>query len=409
MTQVPSSRPPVPRLHDSLARPVFLLACAALVLSACAGGAPARKSGPVPVTQGKYKVGSPYKIRGNWYHPVEDWDYDQVGVASWYGHPFHGRKTANGETFNKEALTAAHPTLPLPSRVRVTNLANGKSIIVRVNDRGPFAHGRIIDMSERSAEVLGFKLQGTAKVRVEAIGKAPVRIAKHDDGASLNARDATFALAEAPQTLAPAPVRAPVGVAPAAPIPPARSMAPVADSVAVPVSPAIRAPTYRYAPQSPVQPAPIPSPRVLAGAAPRPNTAGAAVPERPAVASQPLTAPGAEPEPLPVAAAGFAVLPRRAPEVYRPEPTAAHPAPKPPRPLYVQAGAFSDRDNAERLRSTLMAMGNTAGSVAVTPLKTDAGYLYRVRLGPMVSVDEADQARRQLAALGHTGAQIIVE
>ncbi len=120
-------------------------------------------------SQGKYKVGSPYKIKGKKYYPAVDYNYNRTGIASWYGPNFHGKKTANGEIFDQNELTAAHKTLPLPSIVRVTNLENGRSLIVRVNDRGPYAYGRIIDMSKRAAELLGFKNKGVAKVRVQVL------------------------------------------------------------------------------------------------------------------------------------------------------------------------------------------------------------------------------------------------
>ena len=117
---------------------------------------------------GHFKVGSPYKVAGKTYVPAIHKKYDEIGVASWYGVPggFHGAKTANGDVFNKESLTAAHRTLPMPSLVRVINLENNKSVILMVNDRGPFAHNRIIDVSEKAAKMLGFKNKGTAKVRV---------------------------------------------------------------------------------------------------------------------------------------------------------------------------------------------------------------------------------------------------
>lgn len=123
---------------------------------------------------GIYKIGTPYQIEGEWYYPQEDTAYVASGVASWYGPKFHGRRTANGEIFNMNLLTAAHPTLPMPVRVRVTNLENDRSIIVRVNDRGPFKKNREIDMSRRAAEVLGFLEKGTARVRVEYLGRAPL-------------------------------------------------------------------------------------------------------------------------------------------------------------------------------------------------------------------------------------------
>lgn len=129
---------------------------------------------PVPKGGGRYKVGSPYKIAGRWYTPREEPGYNRVGIASWYGDLFHGRYTANGEIFDMDALTAAHPTLPLPSYVRVTNLQNGRSLVLRVNDRGPYAHDRIIDLSRASAHALGYGRAGTARVRVQYLGPAPL-------------------------------------------------------------------------------------------------------------------------------------------------------------------------------------------------------------------------------------------
>ncbi len=137
----------------------------------------AEETPPVETTQadadGHYKIGKPYKVAGTWYTPAEDPDYDEVGRASWYGSGFHGRRTANGEIFDMASLSAAHPTLPLPSYARVTNLDNGRSVVVRLNDRGPYAHNRLIDVSERTAEVLGFKQDGSADVRVQFVGLAP--------------------------------------------------------------------------------------------------------------------------------------------------------------------------------------------------------------------------------------------
>ena len=118
-------------------------------------------------TGGVYKVGKPYKIMGKTYYPKEDYDYSEVGIASWYGSDFHNKKTANGERYDMNTLTAAHRTLPLPSIVKVTNLENGRSLVLRVNDRGPYAKNRIIDISKRGAQLLGFQTKGTAKVRVE--------------------------------------------------------------------------------------------------------------------------------------------------------------------------------------------------------------------------------------------------
>ena len=127
---------------------------------------------PEPMANPQYKVGNPYQIAGVWYYPKEEADYDQTGIASWYGSDFHGRLTANGEVFDRTIISAAHPTLPMPVNVRVTNLDNGRSIVVRINDRGPFVRGRIIDLSEQGAELLGFKDRGLARVRVTFISRA---------------------------------------------------------------------------------------------------------------------------------------------------------------------------------------------------------------------------------------------
>ncbi|MBC9881323.1 septal ring lytic transglycosylase RlpA family protein [Bradyrhizobium sp. INPA01-394B] len=129
---------------------------------------------PVPKGGGTYRVGKPYVVAGRTYVPEEDVNYRAEGMASWYGDDFHGRLTANGEVFDMGSLTAAHPTLPMPSYARVTNLSNGKSLVVRVNDRGPYHGNRLIDVSNKAAELLEFKGNGVARVRVEYVGRAPL-------------------------------------------------------------------------------------------------------------------------------------------------------------------------------------------------------------------------------------------
>ncbi|MDP1868685.1 MAG: septal ring lytic transglycosylase RlpA family protein [Bradyrhizobium sp.] len=129
---------------------------------------------PVPKGGGTYRVGKPYTVAGRVYVPEDDPNYRAEGMASWYGDDFHGRLTANGEVFDMTSLTAAHPTLPIPSYARVTNLSNGKSLIVRVNDRGPYHGNRLIDVSNRASELLEFKSKGVARVRVEYVGRAPL-------------------------------------------------------------------------------------------------------------------------------------------------------------------------------------------------------------------------------------------
>ena len=128
----------------------------------------------LPRGGGRDQIGKPYTVRGKVYYPKEDKDYKKTGYASWYGDAFHGRLTANGEIYDMTHLTAAHPTMPLPSYARVTNMANGNSVIVRVNDRGPYTHGRLIDLSKRAADMLDYKHAGTAKVQVEYVGRAPL-------------------------------------------------------------------------------------------------------------------------------------------------------------------------------------------------------------------------------------------
>lgn len=182
----------------------LVVLCGAIALSGCSGskrhaafkgtGSPYYKgSGPMPRGGGIWKVGTPYKIAGKKYYPRENTNYDNVGIASWYGPKFNRRKTANGEWFNMNDLTAAHPTLPLPVFAKVTNLRNGKNVVVRINDRGPYAHNREIDLSKATATRLGVIGRGTAKVRVQYLGKAPL------DGrlfADMSKRDQNMLLAK---------------------------------------------------------------------------------------------------------------------------------------------------------------------------------------------------------------------
>lgn len=176
------------------------LACAAILLGGCAGSsnwdtqiayAPEPKfpestwgvkaservashTAPVPKGGGVYKVGQPYKVGDKWYKPREQPGYDRIGIASWYGSDFHARKTANGEVYDMNALTAAHPTLPMPSYAYVTNLDNNRTVLVRINDRGPYVKDRLIDLSKAAADALALKTGGTGRVRVRYAGSAPL-------------------------------------------------------------------------------------------------------------------------------------------------------------------------------------------------------------------------------------------
>ena len=165
--------------------------------------------GPIPFGGGKYQVGNPYQVAGRTWTPHEQPGYDKTGVASWYGEAFHKRKTSNGEWFDMNTLTAAHATLPLPSYAMVTNLDNGRKVIVRINDRGPFVDTRIIDLSKKAADVLGYRNKGKTHVRVKLIGPAPLHdSSKHmlamndamNNGASLSQ---IAALADNPNSSAP--------------------------------------------------------------------------------------------------------------------------------------------------------------------------------------------------------------
>jgi len=275
---------------------------------------------------GNYKVGDPYQINGVWYYPAEDPNYNSTGIASWYGEPFHGRKTANGEIYDMNELTAAHQTLPMPSFVRVTNLENGRSIVVKVNDRGPFANGRIIDMSRRGAQLLGFDRQGTARVRVQAVGSP----------------DGTM-VAQAPAETEKPPVQA--------------------------------------APRGQVAAETLPPPSGVRGQGGQPVQPAQAGPSAVAVL-------GTQPPP-PVDLSSQAV----------------QQAPVRPTSIFVQAGAFSQYDNANRLRARL----STIGDAKVSQVSMRGVDLFRVRIGPLSNVEQADQTLAQVLSVGVSEARIVVE
>lgn len=275
--------------------------------------------GPAPV--GDYKVGNPYKVNGRWYYPKEDFEYVETGIASWYGPQFHGKRTANGEIFDQNQVTAAHPTLPLPSAVRVTNLENGRSIMLRINDRGPFARGRIIDLSRRAAQLLGFEKNGTAKVRVEILANESRQL-------KLAALDREGARLDQPQIAS--------------------------------------------------------SPRESVVATPLPGS-GQPVQQASTVGAAP---------PPPRGAAPIPVLP---PEV--------EVVPVAPTRIFVQTGAFSNFENALRMRDRMYPMGPTQ----ISRIFAGGLELYRVRIGPLRDVEAADATLQRVAQAGVDGAQLIVE
>jgi rare lipoprotein A len=317
--------------------PLSALAVVALVLAACAGtrhspGAGSSSAGDTRA-QGLYKVGKPYQIEGAWYYPAEDWTYNESGIASWYGEAFHGKNTANGETFDLNAITAAHRTLPLPTIVEVTNLDNGRTLQVRVNDRGPYARGRIIDLSRRSAQLLGFEGPGTAKVRVRILVPESIQaasLARHN-----GSDDKAVAALDAPPVPAPLPK---VAAQPLAPPPGVRAVAP---------------------PLPPSLPAPSPEP----------------VPQLAAVT----------PLPPPVEKVTVATVK--------------------PSQIFIQAGAFSRSDNANKVKNRI----DQLGPVKVTGVRAQGIEMYRVRLGPIPTVEEADRLLAQVVGSGLAEARIVVD
>src|SRR2546430_3452669 len=177
-----------------------LLVALGFILAGCSSSGPQSSehhSAGYHRGQPSYKVGAAYQINGVWYRPRVDYDYDETGLASWYGEAFDGQATANGEVFNLNELSAAHKTLPLPSVVEVTNLRNGRSLRLRVNDRGPYVDARVIDVSRRAAQLLGFEMAGTTPVRVRILKDESIEVAQ----AAMRGQAGRVQLAAAPRSL----------------------------------------------------------------------------------------------------------------------------------------------------------------------------------------------------------------
>ncbi|BCW89196.1 Endolytic peptidoglycan transglycosylase RlpA [Alphaproteobacteria bacterium SO-S41] len=322
---------PAPRaVLRLLARAVALLGLAFIVTACGTTGGSTDATGPHPTgAGGRYKVGSPYEVKGVWYYPQEDPLYDETGIASWYGPGFAGRKTANGEIFDPKLVSAAHKTLPMPVNVRVTNLENGKSIVARVNDRGPYKPGRIIDMSEQGAILLGFKAQGMTRVRVQFVGIADLPDGKPGQRVKGRGEEAAIGRESGART-------APSGAVESG------ELAPPPGTVAA-------------APPPPIAAAPVP----ISSAAP--------VDEADGTVTQ-------------VAVSGRGLI-------------------------YVQAGAFLARENADRLLRRLRSIAQ----FSISPKNIEGKMYYRVRAGPIDSVDEADGILDEVLRDGQSGAQIVVE
>lgn len=307
---------------------------------------------------------APYQVGGIWYVPREQPDYDQTGVASWYGQQFNLKATADGEMFDLNQFSAAHTTLPLPSLVEVTNLDNGRKLVVRVNDRGPFVGGRIIDLSQAAARELGYERAGTAHVRVRYVGPAPlagpdagVRYAKASPGPLTPAypirRDATTVAVSAPVS-----GRRPADeeIFGAADSPPADAFEP--------------APRPLVPPPTPVS---VSSLKPLPDAAP--TGAGRAT--------------GLTPALTPAAAALR--------EQVTPTPAAAANL------FRIQAGAFGDQENARRAAARLAAMG----TATIEPIQRGGVTLYRVTLPGPADEAEAYGVRDKVAAIGFADARVL--
>ena len=285
-------------------------------------------AGKQPV--GEYKIGNPYQIQGVWYYPAEDYEYDKTGISSWYGAQFHGRKTANGETYNMNALTAAHRTLPMPSYIRVTNLENGRSLILRVNDRGPFARGRILDVSRRGSQLLGFHKNGTARVRVQIMADRSRALAIRVKGQVQLAK-----------------IGSPITVD--------RLPKPKVKSEALPPLPGTQVSPEVPVPAAPAAPTPVAEPGPTLNAEP--------------------------------ADGEVSIVPVKRTNIF------------------IQAGAFGLFDNANKVRARL----TPYGPVKLTSVLVNGKDLYRVRMGPMASVSEADKMLESVTRAGFHDARIIVE
>ena len=291
-----------------------------------------------------YKLGKAYQIDGAWYYPKVDYDYNETGIASWYGADFHGKSTANGEVYDQNALTAAHKTLPMPTLVRVTNLENGRSIEVRINDRGPFVNNRIIDLTRRGAQLLGFESQGTARVRVQVMKEDSILLANKVGGAQL-----AYAGEPEPGGTAPKPLAAPQGQVITQTLPGGVQAAPAAPMTSQPLTP--------------TQP---PSNSMVG--LPKPSAAAAATG-------------------IPSLNGSVSVQPVK------------------PTNIFIQAGAFLQQSNAAKLTQKLGPLGQTR----VTPVQVGSQTFYRVRLGPIPRVEDADQLLQKVIETGQPDARIIVE
>lgn len=310
-----------------------------------------------------YIVGSPYQINGKWYYPRENFGYDKVGIASWYGPGFDGRRTANGETYDMDLLTAAHPTLPMPTLVSVTNLENGRSVTVRINDRGPFHGNRIIDLSRRAAEDLGLKRDGVGKVRVRVLRTASLRL-KRKAVAELNRIEERERRQEVAQQIQENEAR--------------RTKAEALADIAPASSPPPEASPRRSAAKT--APAAVKTTGIEQAMARRLNQIN----------------PGAGPT-----AVGRPI--RLHPD--SPRAAGVSPPDNDDRKLFIQVGSFTERSNALRTGERLRGIALTR----IAMRKVDRAVFYRVRVGPVASREEGRTLLGRIRGKGYKDARIVVE
>lgn len=343
---------------------------------------------------GTYKVGNPYRVGSVWYYPEEDFSLSETGIASWYGPDFHGHRTANGERYDQNELTAAHRTLQMPSLVRVTNLENGRSVVVRINDRGPFKHGRVIDVSKRAAELLGFIGKGTARVRLDVLTRESRQMAEAAkrgmDTSRLTMADLARYDADRQNATMPASGARgqPMPAAPVAPV----LVASRNDSDSLPESlqtPTITVEELSAPPRQREEYRPEPAPAPVQTYAPV---------QQPKQLPPPGSLQGDEKFATPTGLApGHMEQGRFMPAPVVEQERVGRTA------IYVQAGAFAVRDNADRLKDKLQSIA----PVRIDPINVRGKTLYRVKLGPIDSVSKADAVLARVIALGNDTARVV--
>jgi rare lipoprotein A len=329
----------------------LLRGCALLAVAASMAGCASHRGSSV-ASRGMYKVGNPYTIDGVTYVPQEEFNHVETGMASWYGPGFHGRNTANGEVYDQSERTAAHRTLQMPSVVRVTNLDNGRSTTVRINDRGPYARNRILDVSRATAEELGMIRNGTAHIRIDQLAAESMAVKDVAlAGGGPSEQLAAITRVESGQGAAPA-----TAVAQAPPPPP---------------TPPAQPPVRQLSPPPPPAPAPPrPADQIVWATPPSPSPS---VPP-----GQTLRASG---------------------------PTIASLSAHPPGGYYVQAGAFSTMTNAERQRGLIASYGTTEISQGMS----GGREVFRVRLGPYTTSDAAGIVADRLKRSGYGDARVVAD